>query len=113
MSLSSYFGFAAEKAFAKTIAGQLFKELPANLIEKRQKLMSVNKVTRMLERGYRQAAEYRREKRIGFIKRAVLANAYKWELKQHGYPDEFVDMATEGLVVAMSRPQAPTDTPAA
>ena len=34
----------------------------------------------------------------------MLANAFKWELIDKGYSKEFVDMATEGLVMELSRP---------
>ena len=32
-------------------------------------------------------------------KKARLANAFKWELKELGYSEKFVEVATEGLVV--------------
>ncbi len=99
MSLIQYFSFAAEKNFATTQAAKLSKELPPDFMLKLGKTYTVNKITRLLERVNVSAVEYQKSTSIGFIKRAVLANSYKWELKKHGYPDEFVDMATECLVV--------------
>jgi hypothetical protein len=100
------FGFLSagrEKAFATELAEGLVKELPPGLMDTRRGVLSVNKVTRLLERTYRSAASYQEKHRIGFIKRAVLANSFKWELKNRSYPDDFVDVATEGLVVELSR----------
>lgn len=65
--------------------------------------MSVNKITRHLERVYAAAIDFKDEEHIGFVGRAVMANAFKWGLKEARYSDEFVDMATEGLVVALSK----------
>jgi hypothetical protein len=97
------FGTAEEKAFARDLVQRLVKELPPNDITTRRQVLSVNKITRELEKAYQNAAAYQRENRIGFIRRAVLANTFKWELKASGYPDEFIDVATEGLVFEISK----------
>jgi len=97
------FGFARESAFAKELVAALVKHLPPKLMEAHRGTISVNKVTRQLEKTYKDAADYQREHRIGFIRRAVLANGFRWELKNNGYPDDFVNVATEGLVVELSR----------
>jgi len=97
------FGFSRDGDFARSLVQQLVRELPANLIETRRKVLSVNKVTRQLERLYETAAQYQAANRIGMVRRAVLANTFRWELKNHGYPDDFIEVATEGLVVELSR----------
>jgi hypothetical protein len=66
-------------------------------------LLSVNKITRLLERTYALAADHRRKNRIGLLGQAVLANNFKWELKNAGYTEEFIDVATEGLVIELSK----------
>ena len=97
-----YFSHVAEKKLAKELVEKLVKELPPELMENRRKVLSVNKITRLLENSYKIAGGYQKENKIGFIKRAILANTFKWELKNKGFPDDFVDMATEGLVVALA-----------
>lgn len=82
---------------------RLTKELPPQLIQNKRKVLSVNKVTRLLETTYLEVAEYKKTNNPGFIRRAILANKFKWALKGKGYPDDFVDVATEGLVVELSR----------
>ena len=103
MSISRYFSFSPEKIFARELAIRLAKELPPAFMEKSGKVLSVNKITRLLERTNQAAVDYQEEFDIGFIKRAVLASTFKWELKNMNYPDEFVDMATECLVVDLSK----------
>lgn len=105
MKMFSMFIHAGQKEFAKRLALQLSKELPPVLLCDRRKVLSVNKVTRLLERTYQAAAAYQQEQHLGFIKRAVLANSFKWELKNVSYPEDFVNMATEGLVVALCKPK--------
>jgi hypothetical protein len=102
MSLLDSLSFKAEKTFARGLVEQLTKELPPTLMEKKRKVLSVNKVTRLLERTYQTVGEYQSKHQTGFVKRALIANTFKWELKNAGYPDDFVDMATEGLVVEIS-----------
>lgn len=96
-------GFSRETGFARELVAALSKELPAGLMETRRKALSVNKITRQLERTYQRAVAYQAEHRIGFIRRAALANAFRWELKENGFPDDFIDVATEGLVVELSK----------
>ena len=101
------FSSASERAFAAEVAGRLEKDVPPGQMLTNMKGMSVNKITRMLERTYQASAAYQRENRLGVIKRAVLANSFKWELKNRGYPDEFVDVATEGLVMELTKATKP------
>lgn len=103
MSILNIFSSASERDFAKEMIQRLVKEIPPALMESRRKVLSVNKVTRLLERTFQMATEYQLEHKSGFIKRAVLANCFKWELKEAKYPEDFVDLATEGLVVALSK----------
>jgi len=96
-------GTAQEKAFARGLVERIVKDLPPQVMATNRQSFSVNKVTRLLEKTYEHAGNYQREHRVGFIKRAVLANTFKWELKNAGYPDDFTDMATEGLVFEISK----------
>lgn len=98
---------APEKAFAGELAARLEKDVPPGQMLANMKSMSVNKITRMLERTYQSVANYQREHRLGMFKRAALANAFKWELKSRGYPEEFVDLATEGLVMELMKAAGP------
>lgn len=97
------FNHSAEKALAHNLAIGLQKDLPPTLMEKQRKVLSVNKVTQLLEKTYQVAQDYQKNNKIGFVKRAILANSFKWELKSLGYPEDFIDMATEGLVMMLMR----------
>lgn len=99
----TFFDHSAEKALARDLAVGLQKDLPPSLMEKQRKVLSVNKVTRLLEKTYQLAKEHQKHQKMGFIKRAVFANSFKWELKSLGYPVDFINMATEGLVMELMK----------
>lgn len=104
--------FARDKTFAKELVARLIKQLPPESLESRRKVLSVNKITRLLEATYQAAGVYQREQRPGFVRRAVLANAFRWGLNDAGYAQDFVDVAVEGLVIEMSRsPRQPPPGP--
>ena len=103
------FGFAREKSFARDLVNRLAKELPAELVPGGRQPASVNKITRQLEKTYKSAALYQSAHQIGFVRRAVLANAFRWGLAEVGYPQEFINIAVEGLVVEFSRATKPRD----
>lgn len=103
MNIFRFFNHSAEKDFARSLVERLLKELPPRLMEQHHKVLSVNKITRLLERTGQLATSYQQEHGLGVMKRAVLANNFKWQLKSSGYPDDFVDVATESLVVALTK----------
>lgn len=103
MSMFNFVSRSVEKAAVHSVVDQIAKELPPAVIEAGRGKVSVNKVTRLLERAYDALRTLRDQRSLGFVGRAVVANAFKWELKERGYHSDFVDMATEGLIVALSK----------
>lgn len=93
----------AEKALAKELAENLVKNLPPKLMAERRHVLSGNKISRLLEHAFDVAKDHQAKNRMGFIKRAVLANTLKWELRSRGYPHDFIEVTTEGLIVELSR----------
>lgn len=59
-------------------------------------------VARAIDDVCNRAAAYQREKRLGMYARAKLGTSFKLELKQIGYPAEFVDTLTRQLLFTMS-----------
>lgn len=96
----------AEKELAKQLALHIANEIKPKLMRERRQVLSANKISRHLEHIYNIAKEYQREHRLGFTRRAILANSFKWELKAAGYPEDFINVATEGLVVELSKKHA-------
>ena len=65
--------------------------------------LSPQAVTNILEGVINKAVVKSTEWQLGVIGKARLGNALRWELKDRGYPDKFIETVTEALVVYMSR----------
>lgn len=103
MNLLNWFTRSEEKKCVASLLVKICKDLPVEKISDGRSKVSVNKVTRVLEGVYQDATDFKNERKVGFVGRAVMANAFKWGLKEAGYADAFVNMATEGLIVALSK----------
>lgn len=89
--------------FAKSLAEAVAKRYPPSLERSAEKKVSVARVTKVLEDALQSAAEFARQKRLGTFNKARLGNSFKWELKELGYGERFVEVATEGLIVYITR----------
>ena len=92
--------------FAKKLADMVAKRYPPTLDQSKEKRVSANRITKVLEDVLEEAARYREQNRLGVYKKARLANSFKWQLTELGYTDKFVEIATEGLVVYTTRGSA-------
>lgn len=89
--------------FAKSLAEAVAKRYPPSLERSAEKKVSVARVTKVLEDALQSAAEFAQQKRLGTFNKARLGNSFKWELKELGYGERFVEVATEGLIVYITR----------
>jgi|SRR5687767_12643764 hypothetical protein len=89
--------------FAKTLAQDIAKRYPPAIANNPEQMISQNRLTSILEETFGKAADFQRQERLGWFKRAKLVNEFQWELKEIGYDKKFVDLATEGLLVYVSR----------
>ena len=94
--------------FAKTLAQDISKRYPPAIANNPEQMISQNRLTTILEESFGKAAEFQKEQKLGWYNRAKLVNEFQWELKEIGYDKKFVDLATEGLLVYVTRgPRAP------
>lgn len=89
--------------FAKQLAEAIAKRYPPALDKAPERRVSPNRITKVLEDSLEKAVEFSSSARLGVYKKARLANAFKWQLKDLGYTEKFVEIATEGLVVYITR----------
>ena len=102
-SLSRLFGSADTQAFARTLAADVAKRYPPHLDNQPGKRPSVNRLTRIMEDACKKAADFQGERNLGWLGKARLSNAFSWELRELGYQKDFVDFATEAVVIYLSR----------
>ena len=89
--------------FAKNLALELSKRYPAALDKGGERRISMKRLTTILEDTFSRASEFKQQHRLGVYKKARLGNTFRWELEQMGYSKKFIELATEGLIVYITR----------
>lgn len=89
--------------FAKSLAEDIAKRYPPALESQPGKRPSVNRLTRIIEDVCDKAVAFNKEQSLGWLGKAKLGNAFRWELAEMGYRKDFVEFATEAVIVQMSR----------
>ena len=90
-------------AFAKSLALDIAKRYPPAIANNPQQMVSQKRLTDILEETFAKAATIQHENSLGWYKKAKLGNEFRWELKEMGYDEKFIEMATEGLIVYVTR----------
>ena len=89
--------------FAKQLAEEVAKQYPPALDKGGERMLSEKRLTRILEDVCSQAAAFKNQHKLGVYKKARLGNTFRWELEELGYSKRFIETATEGLVVYLTR----------
>ena len=103
MGLFAKFSSKEVDQFARTLAQDLAKRYPPSIESSPEKNISQNRVARMLEEAYAKAVDFHQTHNLGVYRKAKLGNTFRWELTELGYSKSFVELATEGLVVYITR----------
>ncbi len=64
---------------------------------------SLKNLEKKVDALFATAASFRAEHKLGIYKKARLTNTFRWEMKERGYDEGFIEMITEKLVIAVSR----------
>lgn len=97
--------------FAKSLAQDLAKRYPPALENSPEKRISPNRITKVLEEAVGKAVQFNREQHLGMLGKAKLGNTFRWELKELGYSERFVEFATEALIVYITRKPGTAEPP--
>lgn len=89
--------------FAKNLARELSKRYPAALDKGGERRISQKRLTTILEDTFNRAIEFKQQHKLGVYKKARLGNTFRWELEELGYSKKFIELATEGLIVYITR----------
>jgi hypothetical protein len=95
------------KEFAASLASTLAKRYPPALDVNPEKKISQARLTKVLEEILAQAVDFQRQHKLGVFGKAKLGNEFKWQLKELGYTEKFTEVATEGLMVYITRGAPP------
>ena len=91
------FSFENATAFAKSLAEFITKRYPPVIANNPEQTISHNRIVEILEETFASAHRFRGENRLGILGTAKLASAFKRGLREFGYDEEFVELATETL----------------
>jgi hypothetical protein len=100
--LSAVIGKHVEE-FANELAQSLAKRYPSAMEANKSRPVSEARLTKILEDVLVRAQGFQRENRLGMFGKAKLGNEFRWRLKELGYSDKFIEVATEGLMVYLAR----------
>ncbi|MCP5278848.1 MAG: hypothetical protein H6935_10880 [Thiobacillus sp.] len=101
----------ASAEFGSNLANRLSLLYPPSLDKPGDHKISANRIANILEGLYGEAQSFRYNNKLGLIGRTRLSHAFKWRLIEHNYSKEFIDMATEGLVVYLHKPLNSAENP--
>lgn len=89
--------------FAKSLAQDIARRYPPALDREPGKRPSVNRLTRIVEDACAKVVEFQATHRLGWFGKAKLGNKFRWILTEMGYQRDFVDLATEAVIVHLGR----------
>jgi len=89
--------------FARTLARELAKRYPPALDKGSERRISQKRLSTILEDTFNSAVDFNKQHKLGVYKKARLGNTFRWELQEMGYSEKFIEVATEGLVVYITR----------
>ena len=101
--LKGLFGKSEINTVAEQLANELSRRYPPAMATGEGRRLSPQAVTNILESVINKAVTKSQEWDLGVIGKAKLGNSLKWALKDKGYPEKFIEMVTEALVVYLTR----------
>src|SRR5258708_493823 len=90
-------------AFAKIMGRRITTRCPPVIANNPEQIVSQKRIAEILEEIFSSAPQFGGKNRPGILGRAKLGHAFKWELREIGYEDKFVDFAAEILIEQLTR----------
>ena len=96
--------FSAKKiqTLAQNLAADIASRYPAEIANSPEPMVSQRRRSEILENIFLRARQFNLESRPGILARIRLASAMKWQLKEMGYDEKFIDSAMEHLVASIA-----------
>jgi len=87
--------------FSCELAREFASRYPLKIAKGSPDKKQEKKLGRALNYVYRQAREFHQDRRLGVYGTARLGNGFKWELREMGYQHDFIEEATNGLILSV------------
>lgn len=101
----NFFGSVSGKQvdeFARSLVAEIARYYPPVPGADGARKVSQKKVASVLEESLRNAVDFKKQHKLGIYKTARLGNTFRWELKELGYGEQFVEALVKDLVIRMS-----------
>ncbi len=96
-------GPSAIDVTVQALVRELLRRYPPAMASGEGRRLSPQAVTNILETVIGKAVTKSEELNLGVYGKARLTNDFKWALTDEGYPEPFIDLVTEALVVYITR----------
>lgn len=101
--LSRWFSTKEVDDFAKMLARDLARRYPPNVeLDSQTQTKLPGKLVNALDDTLARAVKFRKTHKLGVYRKAKFGNTFKWELKELGYSEGFVERVTKELVVRLA-----------
>jgi hypothetical protein len=91
------------KTLAQSLAADIACRYPAEIANSPEPMVSPQRRSEILENIFLRATQFKLDGWIGALARIRLARALKWQLREMGYDEKFIDTAVEHLVSSVTR----------
>ncbi len=101
----NFFGSVSGKQvdeFARSLVAEIARYYPPVPGADGARKVSQKKVASVLEESLKKAVDFKKQHKLGIYKTARLGNTFRWELKELGYGEQFVEALVKDLVIRMS-----------
>ena len=88
--------------FAKSLVSDIARYYPPVETADGPRKASQKKVASVLEGALNKAVDFKRKHKLGIYKTARLGNTFRWELKELGYNETFIEAMVKDLVIRLS-----------
>ncbi len=89
--------------FSKLLAKELADQFQVEQKNSSDMKKAVKRRGATINKIYNKAFDFKQQYRLGIYGRARLGNTFKWELREMGYENDFIDEMTKGLLISLNR----------
>jgi hypothetical protein len=89
------------RKLAQSLATDIASRYPPEIANDPEPMVSRQRRSEILENIFLRASQFNLESRLGALARIRLGSALRWQLKEMGYDDNFIDTAMEYLVASV------------
>lgn len=101
----NFFGSVSGKQideFARSLVSEIARYYPPEPDADGARKVSQKKVASVLEGSLKKAVDFKKQHKLGIYKTARLGNTFRWQLKELGYGETFVEALVKDLVIRLS-----------